>query len=118
MRAHRGRHAHDNRAGYKTSGPTGGRQAHDNRAGYTSRAPREKGKPRTIERATKSSGPTDIWKHKHRTIEQAIKWLGHRARESQDNRAGYKICAPTKAGTHMTIEQAIKLAGPQRQAST
>ena len=47
----------------------------------------------------------------------AVFWL-HRGRQAQDNRAGYKSSGPTEAGKHRTIEQAIKVAGPQRQAST
>ena len=38
--------------------------------------------------------------------------------QSQDNRAGYKSSRPAGGGKHMTIEHAIKVAGPQRETST
>ena len=39
-------------------------------------------------------------------------------REAQDNRASYKSSEHTAAGKQGTIEQAIKVAGPQRKGNT
>ena len=51
-------------------------------------------------------------------MEQAMKVAGPQKRQGKNKRAGYISSGATKAGTHMIIDQASKVAGPQMQAST